>query len=159
MSSEMREVDFWTTVPVFWRVLLFSTTLGSRELGAKINFETQLERDINLVLVFYWILESKMIRNSIQNRLKVVVNTQFFSSHFLCVQCSGLSRSDPPQNDVQGGGYEGTKGGSLTLSHASQAPFHGVGGYIYIYIYIHIYIYIYMLTYQLLTLPPSRTKA
>ena len=59
ISSEMRKVDFWTTVHVFWRFLLFSTTLGSRELEAKINFETQLEKDINLALIFSWFWSQK----------------------------------------------------------------------------------------------------
>ena len=54
ISSEMRKVDFWTTVHVCWRFLFFSTTLGSRELEAKISFKTQLERDINLALILSW---------------------------------------------------------------------------------------------------------
>ena len=59
ISSEMCKVYFWTTVHVFWRFLLFSTTLGSRELEAKINFETQLEKDINPALIFSWFWSQK----------------------------------------------------------------------------------------------------
>ena len=59
ISSEMRKVDFWTTVHVFWRFLLFSTTLGSRELEAKINFEIQVEKDINPALICSWFWSQK----------------------------------------------------------------------------------------------------
>ena len=59
LSSEMRKVDFWTTVHVFWRFLLFSTTLGCRELEAKINFETQVEKDVNPALICSWFWNQK----------------------------------------------------------------------------------------------------
>ena len=70
ISSEMRKVDFWTTVHVFWRFLLFSTTLGSRELEAKINFDTELERDINLALIFsgFWSQKSSEIGSKIDQK-------------------------------------------------------------------------------------------
>ena len=61
----------------------------------------------------------------------------------------GTRGSAPPQMTKLKGAMREPKEG-VTMSHASQAPFHGVGGYIYIYIYIYIeisiYIYIYMYT-------------
>ena len=47
-----------------------------------------------------------------------------------------------PKMTFRRGGMREPKEG-VTMSHAFQAPFHGVGGYIYIYVYIYIYIYIY----------------
>ena len=57
------------------------------------------------------------------------LDTQSFSGQFLNALCPSLSRSDNTQNDIREGGMREPKEGVI-MSHASQAPFHGVGGYI-----------------------------
>ena len=58
-SSEMRKVDFWTTVHVFWRFLLISTILGSMEFEAKINFETRLKE----IPMWHWFFVDFGVKN------------------------------------------------------------------------------------------------
>ena len=96
-------------------------------MEAKIDFETKLERDIDLRFIFdgFWYHKSLKIGFKIDD--KVMLNTKSFSRQFWGAECPSLSRSDPPQNDVQGEGMREPKEG-VTMSHASQAPVHGVGG-------------------------------
>lgn len=103
ISSEMRKIDFWTTVHVFWRFLLFSPTLGSRVLEAKIDFETKLQRHIDLRLIFDGFGDQTSLKIGSNIDEKVMLNTKSFSRQFLGAECPSLSRSDWPHNDVQGG--------------------------------------------------------
>jgi len=88
-----------------------------------------------LILDGFW--DQTSLEIGVKINEKVVLGTKSFPRQYLGVQCPSLSRSGNTQNDVQGGGMREPKEG-VTMSHASQAPFHGVGGYIYIYIYIYI---------------------
>ena len=79
---------------------------------------------------FEAILAPHFVRNRGPNRCKTESGCDLVSGIFFKHSWWSRGRSDKPENDILGGGYEGTKGGSNNVTRLST-PFHGVGGYMY----------------------------
>ena len=80
----------------------------------------------------------KIIQNRPPNPFENEVGQELVSRAIFGQSCARMSRSDNTQNDIQGGGMREPKEG-VTMSHALQAPFHGVGGYMYTYVCFFVY--------------------
>ena len=81
---------------------------------------------------FGMIFVSKIIQNRPPNPFENEVGHELVSGAIFGQSWGRMSRSGHTQNDIQGGGMREPKEG-VTMSHALQAPFHGVGGYMYMY--------------------------
>ena len=139
-SSEIRKVDFWTTVHAFSRILVFSEIHWSLIVEAK--------KLVWYILTQIWIwnwfwsdfgttLCPKSGSKSMQNRVWM---PPCFWDLFWTLLVEPESKWWPRKWHFRGG-YEGTKGGSNIVTRLSSPISWGRRICMYIYIYIFMYTY------------------
>ena len=82
IRSEMRKVDFWTTVHAFWRILVFSKIHWSLVLEATISFNSNLETDLYLGPILERFGHHKLPEMEFQIHSKTSLETTSFLEPF-----------------------------------------------------------------------------
>ena len=116
IRSEMRKVDFWTIVHAFWRILVFSKIHWSWVLEAKINFNANLETDLNLGPISERFGYHKLLEIGIQIHSKTRLDTTSFLEPFLGTLGGAKVEEGTPKMTFQGGRMREPKEG-VTMSH------------------------------------------